>query len=84
MQAPSPVGGGPQNYPPGSGGLRREDLQTLHELTSLYNQPSQTKRRKPLKDEDRADDESSTGRNTPSGRGKRSKVHAHHGHHHHQ
>jgi hypothetical protein len=81
---------------PNSGQLRREDLEGLqgHDSPSEksgYNVARSSSRggtrRRKLKDEDsRGDDESSTGRHTPSGRGKRAKVHNHapHHHHHHQ
>jgi len=84
MGIPSP--GSASQGVPFSGQLRREDLESLSAQNSpqepnghpLARQGSLNDRRRKLKDEG-GDDESSTGRRTPIGRGKRPKVH-HHGH----
>ena len=94
MGIPSPVSSH-QGLP--SGPLRREDLEGLqgHDSPSDKSGYGMARsgsrgggvRRKKLKDdENKGDDESSTGRHTPSGRGKRAKAHnhPHHHHHHHQ
>ena len=67
---------------------RRENLESLGRQDSptemgpkIPREASRGGRRKKLIDEDR-EDESSTGRVTPSGRGKRPKLHHHHSHHH--
>lgn len=94
MGVPSPVSS--HQGLPNSGQLRREDLDGLqgHDSPSdksgygIARSSSRSgARRRKLKEEDgRGDDESSTGRHTPSGRGKRPKTHnhPHHHHHHHQ
>ena len=89
MGAPSPVTAGPQGMPfSNPGQMRRDDVDQdspIENGRSLQRTASRGGRRRKLKDEDgRGDDESSTGRNTPSGRGKRSKPHHHHHHNHHQ
>lgn len=94
MGVPSPVSS--HQGLPNWGQLRREDLDGLqgHDSPSdksgygIARSSSRSgARRRKLKEEDgRGDDESSTGRHTPSGRGKRPKTHnhPHHHHHHHQ
>jgi hypothetical protein len=94
MGVPSPVSS--HQGLPASGQLRREDLDGLqgHDSPSDksgYGIPRSASRggtrRRKLKEEDgRGDEESSNGRHTPSGRGKRPKIHnhPHHHHHHHQ
>jgi hypothetical protein len=80
-----------------SGPLRREDLDGLqghdspsdksgYGMARSSSRGGGVRRRKLKDDESRGDDESSTGRHTPSGRGKRPKAHnhPHHHHHHHQ
>ena len=88
MQVPSPVTAGPQGTPfSSSGQLRREDLEGL-QISPIENggqklsrSTSRGGRKQKLKEEDsKGDDESSTGRHTPSGRGKRQKIHHHHHH----
>lgn len=66
---------------------RREDIETPQDSPveasgpQLARTASMGGRRRKLKEEDsRGDDDSSTGRLTPSGRGKRSKVHHHRPH----
>lgn len=67
-----------QNYTVISG-LRREELENLQELQNGYkSQLSHATKRRKLQDEEKPDEESSTGQNTPSGRAKRRKA----GHHH--
>jgi hypothetical protein len=85
MGAASPVpagtGGMPFSIP---GTMRSDDLDQdspVENGRGIQRTASRGGRRRKLKDEDR-DDESSTGRTTPSGRGKRTKVHHHHGSHH--
>jgi hypothetical protein len=94
MGVPSPVSS--HQGLPASGQLRREDLDGLqgHDSPSDksgYGIPRSasrggTRRRKLKEEEGRGDEESSNGRHTPSGRGKRPKIHnhPHHHHHHHQ
>ena len=94
MSVPSPVAAGPQSLPfSNSGQLRREDLEGLAGQESplenggqqIPRTASRGGRRRKLKEEDsKGDDESSTGRRTPSGRGKRAKTHHNHGPHRHQ
>ena len=88
MGVPSPVTAGPQGMPfANSGQIRRDDLDQdspVENGRGIQRTASRGGRRRKLKDEDSRDDESSTGRNTPSGRGKRSKPHHHHHHNHHQ
>jgi hypothetical protein len=94
MGVPSPVTAGPQSMPfSNSGQLRREDLESLAGQESpiesgghqIPRTASRGGRRRKLKEEDsKGDDESSTGRRTPSGRGKRAKIHHNHGPHRHQ
>ncbi|ESZ92103.1 hypothetical protein SBOR_7518 [Sclerotinia borealis F-4128] len=88
MSMPSPVAGSIAGGLPFSG-PRREDLDS----PSTQNSPIETGgsmmprpfgRRRKLKEEDRGDDDSSTGRQTPIGRGKRIKHAAHRHHHHHR
>lgn len=91
MGAPSPITAGPQSLP-NSAQFRRDELDSAHGQDSpLENggykparSPSRGGRRRKLKDEDNRDDDSSTGRRTPSGtgRGKRAKSH-HYLHHNH-
>lgn len=84
----SPVSAGPQSMPfSNPGQLRREDLEHLQDSPiesgghKVVRSASRGGRRRKLKEEDsRGDDEISTGRNTPSGRGKRAKTHHHHHH----
>ncbi len=86
MSGPSPIISGPQIPFSNPGGLRREDLESLQDGSPGENggpkmarrTSSRGGRRRKLKDEP-GDDESSTGRQTPSGRGKRAKLH--HPHH---
>jgi hypothetical protein len=84
MGAPSPVNAGAQGMPfSAPGPMRRDDLEQdspIENGRGIQRSASRGGRRRKLKDEDR-DDESSTGRNTPSARGKRSKPHHHHGPH---
>ncbi|PQE17161.1 Histone deacetylation Rxt3 protein [Rutstroemia sp. NJR-2017a WRK4] len=91
MSMPSPIPGTSAGMP-FSNAARREDL----ENPSTQNSPVENGghmiartsslggRRRKLKEEDRADDESSTGRQTPTGRAKRAKHPAHRHHHHHR
>lgn len=87
MGVPSPLSAGTQGLPfSASGQLRREDLENLQESPlengqKISRTASRNGRRRKLKEEG-GDDESSTGRHTPSGRGKRAK-HDHHTHRHH-
>jgi hypothetical protein len=84
MGAPSPVTAGVQGIPfSNPGPIRRDDVDPdspVENGKGIQRTASRGRRRK-LKDEDGRDDESSTGRNTPSGRGKRNKPHHHHHHH---
>ncbi|KAI9642805.1 hypothetical protein NHQ30_008538 [Ciborinia camelliae] len=88
MSMPSPVAGSAATGLSLSG-PRREDLDS----PSAHNSPIENGgsimtrplgRRRKLKEEDRGDDESSTGRQTPNGKGKRTKHAAHRHHHHHR
>lgn len=81
MSMPSPVAGSTAGGLPFSG-PRREDLDS----PSAHNSPIENGgsvvsrplgRRRKLKEEERGDDDSSTGRQTPNGRGKRTKHAAH-------
>jgi len=81
MGVPSPLSAGMQGVPfSTSGQLRKEDLEGLQDSPlengqKISRTASRNGRRRKLKEEG-GDDESSTGRHTPSGRGKRSK-HSH-------
>ncbi|RAL65327.1 hypothetical protein DID88_000895 [Monilinia fructigena] len=88
MSMPSPVAASTAGGLPFSG-PRREELDS----PSAHNSPIENGgsvvarplgRRRKLKEEDRGDDDSSTGRQTPNGRGKRTKHAAHRHHHHHR
>lgn len=88
MSMPSPVAGSTAAGLPFSG-PRRDDLDS----PSAHNSPIENNgsmmtrpfgRRRKLKEEERGDDESSTGRQTPNGRAKRTKHAAHRHHHHHR
>lgn len=91
MGVPSPVTS--HQGLPNSGQLRREDLDGFqgHDSPSdkggfniARSSSMGVARRRKLKEEDgRVDDDSSTGRLTPNGRGKRPKTHNHPPHHHH-
>jgi hypothetical protein len=87
MGVPSPLSAGPQGLPFSTQGqLRREDLENLQDSPVENGQRISRQlsnngvRRRKLKEEG-GDDESSTGRRTPSGRGKRLKTHQHQHHH---
>ncbi|KAE8448779.1 hypothetical protein EG329_008781 [Mollisiaceae sp. DMI_Dod_QoI] len=91
MGMPSPVTSGVQGVPfSNSGQVRRDDLESLQDSPmengghQMARSASRGGRRRKLKEEDsKGDDESSNGRLTPSGRGKRAKNHNHRPHHHH-
>jgi hypothetical protein len=87
MGAPSPVIAGHQSLP-NSAQLRREDLDVDSPVENggykLARSPSRGGRRRKLKDEDGRDDDSSTGRRTPSGTGRGKRGKSHHYLHHNQ
>ncbi|CZR52587.1 uncharacterized protein PAC_02464 [Phialocephala subalpina] len=92
MGTPSPVTSGISGVPFSNSGQRRDDLESLQDSPvengshHMARSASRGGRRRKLKEEDsKGDDESSNGRLTPSGRGKRARMHNHrpHTHHHH-
>lgn len=92
MGMPSPVTSGISGVPFSNSGQRRDDVDSLQDSPvengghHMARSASRGGRRRKLKEEDsKGDDESSNGRLTPNGRGKRARTHNHrpHTHHHH-